>query len=56
MQQHANFIAGTWTPPEAGDFYEIHNPAHPETVLGRFPKSVKADAEAALDEIGRAHV
>ena len=49
MQQHANFIAGKWTPSEAGGCYEIHNPAHPETVLGRFPKSVKADAEAALD-------
>jgi aldehyde dehydrogenase (NAD+) len=49
MQQHANFIAGKWTPSEAGGFYEIHNPAHPETVLGRFPKSVKADAEAAVD-------
>jgi len=49
MQQHANFIAGKWTPSEAGGFYEIHNPAHPETVLGCFPKSVKSDAEAALD-------
>ena len=49
MQRHANFIAGKWAPPQAGAFYETHNPAHPTEALGEFPSSSKPDAEAAVD-------
>lgn len=49
MQRHTNFIAGKWVPPQAGGFYETHNPAHPKQVLGEFPSSLTSDAEAAVD-------
>jgi acyl-CoA reductase-like NAD-dependent aldehyde dehydrogenase len=49
MQRHTNFIAGKWVSPQAGGFYETHNPAHPTEVLGEFPSSRKPDAEAAVD-------
>ncbi|MGP8247945.1 MAG: aldehyde dehydrogenase family protein [Bryobacteraceae bacterium] len=49
MQHYTNFIAGKWVPPQAGGFYETHNPAHPSQVLGEFPSSRKPDAEAAVD-------
>ena len=45
---YANFIAGKWVAPEAGHYYQTHNPAHPEESLGEFPGSGKPDAEAAV--------
>ena len=48
MQPYANFIAGKWVAPEAGDYYATHNPAHPEEALGEYPSSGKPDAEAAV--------
>ena len=48
MQPYANFIDGKWTAPEAGNYYATHNPAHPEEVLGEYPRSGKADTEAAV--------
>jgi len=49
MQEYANFISGKWVPPQGGGFYELHNPAHPEQGLGKFPSSLRADAQAAVD-------
>jgi len=48
MQPYANFIAGKWVAPEAGNYYATHNPAHPEEALGEYPSSGKPDAEAAV--------
>lgn len=49
MDANANFIGGKWTQPASPDYYETHNPAHPDEVLGRYPRSAKPDAEAAVD-------
>jgi acyl-CoA reductase-like NAD-dependent aldehyde dehydrogenase len=45
---YANFIAGKWVPPAAGNSYCTHNPAHPQEVLGEFPCSTVEDVEAAV--------
>jgi acyl-CoA reductase-like NAD-dependent aldehyde dehydrogenase len=47
-EQHANYIGGQWTPPQTGKYYDIRNPAHPQQVLGEFPSSGAADADAAV--------
>jgi acyl-CoA reductase-like NAD-dependent aldehyde dehydrogenase len=47
-QKHGNFIAGLWAPPETGQYYRTHNPAHPEQVLGEYPNSAGSDAELAI--------
>jgi alpha-ketoglutaric semialdehyde dehydrogenase len=48
MARHQNYIAGRWGPAESGNCYQSHNPACPSQVLGEFPRSGPADAEAAL--------
>ncbi len=48
MQTHSNFIAGKWVAPETGSSYAIHNPAHPNEVLGEFPRSGAPDIDAAV--------
>ncbi len=47
-EQYANYIGGQWTPPQTGKYYAIHNPAHPRQLLGEFPSSGLADADAAV--------
>lgn len=48
MERHANFIGGQWVPPQGGKYYARENPAHPEQILGEFPASAAADADAAV--------
>src|SRR5262249_17403149 len=48
MKPHQNYIGGHWVPPENNAYYETHNPACPREVVGKFPKSTAADAEAAI--------
>jgi aldehyde dehydrogenase (NAD+) len=48
MQTYANWIGGKWVAPGTADYYMTHNPAHPEEVLGEYPSSGKADAEASV--------
>ena len=48
MARHLNFINGAWVPSQNGAFYPTHNPAHPDQVVGEFPRSDAADAGAAL--------
>lgn len=48
LERHANYIDGKWMPPQTGSYYTIHNPAHPLQLLGEFPASGKADADAAV--------
>lgn len=46
--RHPNFIGGEWVPPTTGDFAPNRNPANGDDVIGLFPVSGKADAEAAV--------
>ncbi len=48
-ERHANYIGGQWTPPKTGRYCAIRNPAQPRQVLGEFPDSGEADADAAVD-------
>src|SRR5665647_866711 len=48
MEKNGNFIAGQWAPPETGQYYPTHNPAHPEQVLGEYPNSAASDADRAV--------
>ncbi len=48
MSRHLNFIQGTWVPSRSGVFYSTHNPAHPDQIVGEFPRSDAADVDAAL--------
>jgi alpha-ketoglutaric semialdehyde dehydrogenase len=44
----ANYIAGEWRPSASGETYEKRNPARPDEVVGSFPRSDEADADAAI--------
>ena len=48
MERYANYIGGHWVPPQGGQYYTRENPAHPEQILGEFPASAAADADAAV--------
>jgi aldehyde dehydrogenase (NAD+) len=48
MEPNANFIGGKWMPPQAADYYATRNPAHPDEILGQYPRSGKPDVEAAV--------
>jgi len=48
MDRHLNYIAGHWTPPESGSYYQTRNPARPTEVLGDFPCSAEVDVDLAL--------
>jgi len=48
MNTYHNYINGTWTAPQSGDFEDQHNPACLTEVTGTYPSSNEADAEAAL--------
>lgn len=43
-----NFVAGKWTTPSTGTYFENHNPADWSDIIGRFPDSGPADIEAAV--------
>ncbi|HEU5050634.1 MAG TPA: aldehyde dehydrogenase family protein [Gemmatimonadales bacterium] len=43
-----NFIAGAWTEPKNGAYFENRNPADTTDLIGRFPDSSPADIEAAV--------
>src|SRR5437867_3834914 len=47
-RRYANFIGGEWVPPSTGDFAPNRNPANTDDVIGLWPQSGKADAEAAI--------
>ena len=48
MEQHQNYIDGQWVVPESKNYYQTHNPASPQQVLGKFPASAAADVDAAI--------
>jgi aldehyde dehydrogenase (NAD+) len=43
-----NFIAGKWTAPSTGRYFENRNPADTTDLIGRFPDSGPEDVEAAV--------
>ena len=48
-----NFIGGKWTPSQATDFVNVHNPAL-GTVIARTPLSTRADLDAAVQAATKA--
>ena len=51
-----NFIDGEWVEASTGQTFENRNPADTRDVVGIFPRSAKADIEAAVDAAKRAFV
>jgi aldehyde dehydrogenase (NAD+) len=43
-----NFIAGAWSPPAGGAYFENRNPADTSDVIGQFPLSTSADVDRAV--------
>jgi len=43
-----NFIAGNWTAPASGEYFENRNPADWNDVIGRFPRSGAEDLKRAV--------
>jgi aldehyde dehydrogenase (NAD+) len=48
MKLFNNFIAGSWSPPDSGEYYDNLNPAHRTDLIGRFPLSGKSDVDRAV--------
>src|SRR5262249_28379193 len=48
MQSNVNLIGGQWVPPANGEYIPNINPAT-EEILGQFPNSGPADANAAVE-------
>jgi len=48
-----NFIAGTWSAPASGEYFENRNPADTRDLIGRFPLSTAADVDRAVTSAQR---
>ena len=48
MTTYKNFIGGQWAEPSTDEYFENTNPADTRDVIGRFPRSGKADVECAV--------
>ena len=48
-----NFIAGAWSAPASGAYFENRNPADTRDLIGRFPLSNAADVERAVESAQR---
>jgi malonate-semialdehyde dehydrogenase (acetylating)/methylmalonate-semialdehyde dehydrogenase len=48
-----NFVGGRWTPSQASEFVEVHNPAV-GSVIAKTPLSTRADLDAAVQAAARA--
>ena len=48
-----NFIAGEWTAPATGEYFENRNPADWSDVIGRFPRSGAVDILRAVESAKR---
>ncbi len=48
-----NFIAGQWTEPASGEYFENRNPADHNDVIGRFPRSDASDVQRAVESAKR---
>ncbi len=54
IARYENFIGGKWTAPASGEYEPNVNPADPSDVIGRWPRSTKADARAAIEAAAKA--
>ncbi len=43
-----NFIAGAWSAPAGGEYFENRNPADTRDLIGRFPLSTAVDVDRAV--------
>ncbi len=48
VETESNFIGGKWVPAASGQTFEDRNPADRDELVGLFPKSGKADVDAAV--------
>ncbi|HET6680081.1 MAG TPA: aldehyde dehydrogenase family protein [Gemmatimonadaceae bacterium] len=48
MTDFQNFVAGQWTAPLTGDWFENRNPADTRDLIGRFPRSGAEDVARAV--------
>ena len=53
MKIFRNFIAGSWTEPSSGEYFENVNPADTTDVIGRFPLSSATDVDNAVASANR---
>jgi aldehyde dehydrogenase (NAD+) len=47
-KKYKNFIGGEWVEPLAGNYFESHNPADTNDVIGQWPRSGREDLELAV--------
>ena len=45
MKKFSNYIGGKWVAPESGEYFENHNPADRDDVVGKFPLSDRRDVD-----------
>ena len=53
MKQFNNFVAGTWVPPDSGEYFENRNPADRNDLVGTFPLSGASDVQRAVESARR---
>jgi acyl-CoA reductase-like NAD-dependent aldehyde dehydrogenase len=53
MKKFSNYIGGKWVAPESSDYFENHNPADRDDVVGKFPLSDRRDVDRAVDSAQR---
>ncbi len=53
MKRFNNFIAGSWSPPSSGAFFENRNPADSSDLIGEFPLSDGFEVERAVESAKR---
>src|ERR671933_86954 len=47
-QTFKNFVGGEWVAPASQAYFDNRNPAQPDDLIGRFPKSDQGDVDAAV--------
>ncbi|HUR92841.1 MAG TPA: aldehyde dehydrogenase family protein [Gemmatimonadaceae bacterium] len=53
MKKFNNFIAGRWSAPDGGEYFENRNPADPADLIGEFPLSGRAEVARAVESARR---
>ncbi|HZD84507.1 MAG TPA: aldehyde dehydrogenase family protein, partial [Gemmatimonadaceae bacterium] len=53
MKKFSNYIGGKWVAPESSDYFENHNPADRDDVIGKFPLSDRRDVDRAVESAQR---
>src|SRR5215218_11155215 len=48
-----NFVAGVWSEPASGEYFENRNPADTRDLIGRFPLSNASDVNRAVASAAR---